>query len=245
MNLKNKTILITGGTSGIGLAAVPYFLNEGMKVIVCGRNERKNNEAQKMFPEITVLNCDITVENEVYVLYQLIKSIGSIDILYHNAATIHPHSLTGKDVYTKGLDEMNTNYLAVLRLNDYFMEMLMQRKEAAIIHTTSAVAYVPISFLATYSAGKAALHSYTQSLRHHLQNIQSSIRIFELMPPTVDTEPTKAFNTEKISPQKVVEVLIQSLRQNRFTIHVEKVKMLYFLHRLLPSKTFAILNKQL
>lgn len=78
MTLKDKTILITGGSSGIGLEAIQHFLNEGVKVIICGRNTEKNNLVRKNYENVVVIECDITDENEVYLLHLLIASIGGL-----------------------------------------------------------------------------------------------------------------------------------------------------------------------
>jgi uncharacterized oxidoreductase len=245
MILKNKTILITGGSSGIGLEAIQHFLNEGMKVIVCGRNAEKNNFVRQHYKNVAVIECDITNENEVYLLHQLVSSIGGIDILYNNAAAINMFELTTNNqrVFQYAENEINTNYLATVRLNSFFMDMLSQRKEGAIIHTTSAVAYVPISYISTYSSSKAALQSYTMSLRRQLKKAKSSVKVFELIPPTVDTEVTKEFKGQKVSTTTVAKALIKGLKNDTFTIRVTIVKMLYYINRFFPSVAYRMLNK--
>lgn len=245
MELRNKTILITGGSSGIGLAAIPHFLNEGMRVMICGRNTDKNNLVRKNFPQVLVFDCDITRENELYLLHGLISSIGGIDILYNNAAVIHVHDLIkdNKNSFDFASDEMSTNYLAIIRLNTLFLEMLQQKTDAAIINTTSAVAYVPAAFIPTYSGSKAALHSYTISLRQQLQKANSTVKVFELIPPTVDTTSTKNFKGKKVSTETVVKALLKGLKKNNFTIHVSIVKMLYFINRFFPSLAYKIINQ--
>jgi uncharacterized oxidoreductase len=246
MQLKNKTILITGGSSGIGLAAIEPFLQQGMKVIVCGKNTEKNNFVRSQYPSVTVIDCDIKDEGEVDVMYHLITATGGIDILYNNAAVINVLDMTqkGTEMVACAADEIQTNYLAVVRLNSLFMPLLQSRAEAAIINTTSAVAYVPIHFIPTYSSSKAALQSYTISLRYQLQKMNSSIKVFELIPPTVDTAVTKNFNGPKISTEKVVTTLIKGLKNNTFTIRVSMVKTLYGLHRFLPGLAYKLLNRK-
>jgi uncharacterized oxidoreductase len=245
MKLKDKTILITGGSSGIGLEAIQHFLNEGMKVIICGRNTEKNNLVRQNYKDVVVIECDITDENEVYLLHQLVSSIGGIDILYNNAAVINMFDLVSNNqsAFKYAENEINTNYLAAIRLNSYFMDMLQQRKEAAIIHTTSAVTYVPISFISTYSSSKAALQSYSISLREQLKKAKSRVKVFELIPPTVDTAVTKNFKGQKISTVTVVKALIKGLKNDTFTIRVSVVKMLYYINRFLPSVAYGMLNK--
>lgn len=148
-----------------------------------------------------------------------------------------------QNVFTYAENEINTNYLATIRLNSIFMNMLQQRKEAAIIHTTSAVAYVPIGFISTYSSSKASLHSYTISLRQQLKKAKSGVKVFELIPPTVDTAVTKNFKGQKISAATVVKALIKGLKNDTFTIRVSVVKMLYYINLFLPSVAYKMLNK--
>lgn len=245
MKLKNKTILITGGSSGIGYESIKHFLSEEMKVIVCGRNTDKNNFVRKNYPNVTVIDCNINDDNEVYRMHQLIASIGGIDILYNNAAVINVFDLVidNQKSLAFAQDEINTNYLAIIRLNSVFLEMLQKRNEAAIINTTSAVAYVPITFISTYSSSKSALHSYTISLRQQLGKSGINIKVFELIPPTVDTAVTKDFQGEKVSTETVVKALIKGLKNDTFTIRVTIVKILNYINRFLPSVAYKMLNK--
>jgi uncharacterized oxidoreductase len=245
MKLKNKTILITGGSSGIGLEAVAHCLNEGMKVIVCGRNTAKNNLVRQKYKTVTVIDCDITDENEVYLMYQLIAGAGGIDILYNNAAVINMYGLLtdNKNTVTFAADEMAVNYTAVIRLNSLFMDMLLMREEAAIIHTTSAAATVPVSFIATYCSSKAALQSYTVSLRHELKKAVSRIKVFELIPPVTDTEAVKEFKGKKVSTSTVVKALIKGLKNDTLTIRVTVAKLLYYINRFFPGAAHKMINQ--
>ena len=158
MQLKGKTVLITGGSSGIGLESIKHFLAEGMRVIVCGRDGLKLQQAKSKFPSIATVSCDITKEEDVNLLYQLVMSSGGIDILYQNAGVVNVHLLAEQTATAFATKEIETNYFAAVRLTSLFLPELAKRKEAAIIFTTSAVAYLPAAFVPTYSASKAALH---------------------------------------------------------------------------------------
>lgn len=245
MKLQNKSILITGGSSGIGLEAVKAFLKLDMSVIVAGKNREKNNKLKKEYPEVTIIHCDIRDSDEIYAVHRLVEKIGGIDVLYNNAAFIKPQIITDSDEEfpMHAQNEINTNYLAVVQLIHLFLPMLKQRKEAAIINTTSAVAEVPAIFIPTYSASKAALSSYTISLREQLRRSGSNIKVFELIPPTVDTEVTRDFDAPKISTKNVVNALIIGIQKDCYTIRVKAAKTLYYLHRALPQMAFRILNR--
>lgn len=191
MNIKGKTILITGGGSGIGLEAAKQFLQIGAKVIITGRNQKKLEEAEKAYPLLTTIKSDVSKAEEVQDLYEQIKRLGGIDILYNNAGVGVPPLNWGiaSDKHIEGaVYEMEVNHFGVVRLNNLFIDMLKTRKEAAIINTTSILSIVPSILEATYSASKTALAFYTKSLRKHLQIIESNVKVFELLPPLVDTD---------------------------------------------------------
>jgi uncharacterized oxidoreductase len=244
MNLQGKRILITGGTSGIGLESVQHFLAQGMTVMVCGRNGTKLQAVKRQFPKVVTISCDITVENELHLLYRLIMNNGGIDILYHNAGIVHINNMVENPVESGNIAqrEMETNYLAVLRLTSMFLPHLQKRSEPALIFTTSAVAYLPAAFIPTYSASKAALHSYIQSLRYQLKQSKSHLAVVELIPPTVDTEATQKLTTKKVTSSEVIKELIKGLRRNRETIRVSIAKPFYWIQRFFPFLAFKILN---
>jgi uncharacterized oxidoreductase len=245
MNIKNKTILITGAGSGIGLEAIKHFLEEGCKVIICGRNNEKLVAAKKQYPSISAIQSDLSKEEDVVALHKQIKAEGGIDILYNNAAVINFYDVASnsKNYSSTVKSEIDNNFLAVVRLIELFLPDLQTKSEAAIINTTSVVAYLPAGGVAGYSASKAALHSYTLSLRSQLVKSKSNIKVFELFPPTVDTEAVKDFDTKKIPPSKVVTELIKGLKNDKYNINVDIAKMFYFISRFAPSVAFKMLNK--
>ncbi|GAE83523.1 SDR family oxidoreductase [Bacteroides reticulotermitis] len=203
MDLKGKTILITGGGSGIGLEAARQFLHLGLKVIITGRNQEKLDAAKKAYPALIAVKSDVAKAEDAEALYEQVKRLGGIDILYNNAGVgVPPLNLgVANDRHVEGaLYEMEVNYLGVvIRLNNLFMDMLKSRKQAAIINTSSILSIVPSILEATYSASKTALAFYTKSLRKHLQIIGSDVKVFELLPPLVDTDMVTDRNDKKIS----------------------------------------------
>ncbi len=241
MQLKGKTVLITGGASGIGLEAAKQFLANGASVIITGRNQVKLNEAKKLYPAITAIKSDVSDAGDAQKLFNQIKQLGGIDILYNNAGVLTgPLNLgiTNDQHFEDAAYEMNVNYLGVIRLNNLFMDMLRSRKESAIINTTSILSYVPALLEATYSASKVALQFYTKALRKHLQILNSNLKVFELLPPVVATEMTADRNDKKITTVELVKALIAGLKKDQLTIRVGDTKALYILNRLFPKNGF-------
>ena len=245
MNLKDKTILITGGGSGIGLEAAKQFLQIGAKVIISGRNQDKLDAAKKAYPTLTTIQSDAGNEADAYALFEKVNELGGIDILYNNAGVgVHPKNLgVASDNHLKGAEyELQVNYLGVIRLNNLFVEMLKSRKESAIINTTSILSMVPSMLEATYSASKSALAFYTRSLRGHLEILGANVKVFELLPPLVDTDMVADRDDKKISPEQLVKGLIKGLEKNQYTIRVGDSKLIYVLNRFFPKLTFGLIN---
>lgn len=245
MELKGKTILITGGASGIGLEAAKQFLEIGAKVIITGRNQDKLDKAKKLYPELTAIKSDLASPADAELLYGRIKEWGGIDILYNNAGVLVPPSNLGKadDKHAESAAyEMEINYLGVIRINNIFMDMLKSRKEAAIINTTSILSMVPSLIEATYSSSKVALAFYTVSLREHMRIIGSSLKIFELVPPLVATEMTAERNDKKITSEEMAKGLIKGLQGDVYTIRVGDAKIFDPIRRFFPKLAFKIIN---
>lgn len=245
MELKGKTILITGGASGIGLEAAKQFLEIGAKVIITGRNQERLDAAKKKYPNLTAIKSDVSLEEDAQLLFNTVSQMGGIDILYNNAAVlVSPLNLgvVNEKHTSNAAYEMDVNYLGVIRLNTIFMNMLKSRRETAIINTTSILSMVPSLIEATYSSSKVALAFYTISLREHLKIIGSTVKIFELIPPLVATDMTAERNDKKISTEEMVKGLINGLQKNQYTIRVGDAKIINLIRRFFPKIAFALVN---
>ena len=245
MDLKNKTILITGGGSGIGLESAKQLLHVGAKVIITGRNQSKLDYAKKLYPTLIAIQSDASKEDDANNLYKKVEDLGGIDILYHNAGVcVQPLNLgmPNNDHLKGAIYEMEVNYFGVIRLNNLFMDMLKSRKESAIIHTTSILSIVPSAIEATYSSSKTALAFYVQSLRKHMQIINSTLKIFELIPPLVNTDMVNDRDDKKISPTQLISELIYGLEKDKYTIRVGNSKVIYLLNRLFPKMAYSLIN---
>ncbi len=246
MELKGKTILITGGSAGIGLEAAKQFVTEGAKVIITGRDQQKLDLAKKTHPSITTIKSDVSRKEAAEALYNEIEQLGGIDILYNNAGIMNGQDnlgISSEKHFEKAAAEINTNYLGIILLNNLFMDMLKSRKEAAIINTSSILSYTPSILVPTYSASKAAVRFYTEALREHLLFIRSNVKVFEILPPLVKTNMSEGMDGNSITPDILITGLIKGLKSDTFTIRVGDTKAIYVLNRFFPKLAHKLVNK--
>ncbi|PAF19931.1 SDR family oxidoreductase [Terribacillus saccharophilus] len=191
MDLNGNTILITGGASGIGFAFAERFLQAGSQVIVCGRRESKLEEAKDKHPELITRVCDVSVEEERLALLEWVKKEHSeVNVLVNNAGiqqrfnVLEANSVNDWAYYNK---EISANIEAPFHLSMLFAPFFASRgKKAAIMNVTSGLAFTPMAIAPIYSATKAALHSFTMSLR--LQLAETEVEVIEVAPPAVNTD---------------------------------------------------------
>jgi len=187
MKTTGNTVLITGGTSGIGKGFAEELVQRGNTVIICGRREDRLQEIQSSFPQIVTTMCDLSVVEEREALFQWsVETFPELNMLINNAGIQLPCDMTREVDIVKVNQEIELNLTAPIHLASLFAEHFTRSNEAAVINISSGLAFVPIAFMAVYCATKAAIHSITMSLRHQLKN--TSVRVFEIVPPSVDTE---------------------------------------------------------
>ena len=186
MQITGNTILITGGGSGIGRALAEAFHVAGNQVIIAGRRKQMLDEATAANPGMKSAVLDIEDAGGIKLLAaELVKSYPALNAVFHSAGIMRPEILV--DGETADAEEMvTTNLLGPLRLNAALLPHLLKQARATIMTVSSGLAFVPLAMTPTYCATKAAIHSYTQSLRYQLQN--TSVQVLELAPPYVQTE---------------------------------------------------------
>jgi len=243
MVLSNNTILITGGSSGIGLELAGVLIQKGNTVIICGRSEDKLKQARQQYPELHIFKCDISVRKEREKLYGWVRAhYPECNILINNAAVTHKANFYAeRQAMEKATYEVETNFLAPLALTKLFLPLLEQHKNAKLIYITTGLVYTPRTVYLTYCATKAALHSFIQTLR--VQLAQVPVGIIEVLMPAVDTpfhegDPPKI----AISVEKAVEETVRKIEKGQTEIKVAGTKILYFLARLAPSIAFRKIN---
>ncbi|HEY1407059.1 MAG TPA: SDR family oxidoreductase [Spirochaetota bacterium] len=187
MQTTGNTIIITGGTSGIGLGFAELFMRLGNTVIVCGRREDRLDAIRERHPEIITQVCDVTITDHRKAFSEwVIENHPSANILLNNAGIQLATDLTHPAELDKVWREIETNLVAPVHFSSLFAQHFMKYETSAIINISSGLAFAPLAFMPIYCATKAAVHSFTLSLRHQLSG--SSVRVFEIIPPSVDTE---------------------------------------------------------
>jgi uncharacterized oxidoreductase len=188
MIYQNRTILITGGATGIGFALAERFVRANNKVIVCGRREAALAEARARVPGLHTMRADVSNAPErVALVERVTREHPELDVLVNNAGVQnHPPPLTEAQDWSQHAHEIETNLGAPMHLAMLFMPHLLSRPEAAILNVSSGLAFTPIAGVATYCATKAALHSFSLSLRAALTHTRVSV--VEIIPPAVNTE---------------------------------------------------------
>lgn len=190
MKLSGNTILITGGSAGIGLAFAERFLKAGNKVIVCGRREHVLQNAKEKFPDLITRVCNLDIESERAALFDWVtENYPEVNVLVNNAGIQQRFNVlkaNAKNDWSYFNKEITTNIEAPFHLSMLFAPYFAAKEEAAIINVTSGLAFTPFVIAPIYSATKAALHSFTMSLRHQLS--ETSVEVIEIAPPAVNTD---------------------------------------------------------
>lgn len=244
MKTSQNTVLVIGGTAGIGLEIVKQLTALNNHVIVTGRNTARLESALIGLKNITAIPFDVSKTNEVDNLVERIsKNFPNLNMVINNAGRAIVYNLADEnnDSFANAKDEMLTNYLSIVRLNQKLLPILKEQADAAIVNVSSIVAYVPGITLPTYAASKAALHSYTTSLRLSLEH--TSVKVFELMPPLVDTEFSKEIGGHNgIKPSVVADEFIAALAKDDYEIRVGDTAKIYDLFRQSPVDALNIMN---
>ncbi len=247
--MKN-TVLITGGSSGIGLAIAKKFLEYKYNVVVTGRNLSKLEKVKADLPSIHIEHSDVTNEDDVKALaLKMEQSFGGIDVLFNNAGIMNLID-AGSDVnqLDRQFTEIEINFNAPIRMLHYFLPQLKKSEKGTVINTSSGLAYVPFTQAPTYSGTKAALHFWTMAIRPQLK--PHEIRVVELLPPVVDTPLAHGADIAEddilkpMPPQKMADIFWKDFMNGKDEITPGISKLLKLMSRLAPKFIFKQLNKQ-
>lgn len=242
MRLNDHTILITGGTSGIGLELVRQFYAHGNQIIVASRNSDKLNQLQTEFPRVITLVCDLADRKSVRKLLEhCLNTYPELNILINNAGIQYNYSWAEEeDGFSKISKETRVNLISPMHLVYGLLPGLMKQKEAAIINVSSALAFHPKKSAPVYCASKAGIHNFSKSIRYQLKG--SNVKVFEIIPPLVDTPMTEGRGTGKMSPKTLAEEFMKNFKRNKYESYIGKAKLLRLIGRIIPRAADNILK---
>ena len=237
MNLSNRTILITGGSAGIGLAFALKFAELGNEVIVTGRRQKVLEDVKARHPKLHTIQSDVADPAQIAALAARVKAdFPKLDVLMNNAGIMLYKNLRAPATDLAGLmAEVNINLGGVITTTAAFIDILTANK-GTVINVSSALAFVPLPAAPIYSATKAAIHSYTQSLRFQLE--ESGVEVIELMPPGVKTDMTTELaegGVTVITTEELVKQSFVALKTGAPEIRPGQSKQLAFMRRLAPD----------
>jgi uncharacterized oxidoreductase len=223
MRTSGNTVLITGGGSGIGLALTETLVRRGNRVIICGRRRNRLRAAQARVPGIHCRVCDISNARSRQALVDWVLSeFKQLNLLVNNAGIQRQvNFLMGPRDLCEADEEIGTNLIAPIHLSAQLLPQLRRKKEAAIVNISSGLAYTPLAVVPVYCATKAAVHSWSLSLRYQLRD--TSVRVFEVAPPMVATELAGRRNREEdgeyvMSAEAVAIGIVDALERSQYEI---------------------------
>jgi uncharacterized oxidoreductase len=242
MKLTGNTIVITGGSSGIGLELAKVLIEKKNKVIICGRSQEKLDQAKELFPSLQIFQCDLSIQTERERFSDwVVGNHPDCNILINNAAIVHKTSFfADENIIEKAEKEIQTNFMAPLALTKLFMP-LVQKNRLKVIFVTTGLVYAPKAAYPVYCATKAGLHSFIHTLR--LQLNHEPLDIYEVLMPAVDTP----FHQGKvpamaISCEKAVDEMLIKLEKGQKEIKIGGVKILSIISRIVPSLAVKLVN---
>jgi len=246
MKLQGNTILLTGGSAGIGLALAKEFVALGNKVIVTGRNADKLEAARSEVPALETIQSDAADPEAVSALAaQVQERFPEMNVLVNNAGVFIPRNHTGPTEDLVGLTaELDINLAGPIRMVSVFINQLKANR-GTIVNVSSGLAFVPIQLSPVYCATKAALHSYTVTLRQQLK--REGVEVVELMPPAVHTDLTAGMPEDGdfkiITTEQLVKETFKGLRAGREEIRPGQANQLYWMSRIAPGFINAQIEK--
>jgi uncharacterized oxidoreductase len=249
MKLSGNTILITGGSSGIGLELAKSLIKLGNKVIITGRDAARLKQAKESFPGLECIQSDAGKLTDIEELHRRVTSdFPDANILINNAGIMKKVNLHHAADDLPGLvEEIDVNLMSQIRMAAKFIPHLKTKKSAAIVNNSSALAFIPFPIVPVYCATKAGIHAFTQCLRVQLKN--TNIKVFELLPPATRTPIMDWVVRESGNgiPQMPVEDMvretIKALKQDRLEICPGPANLLKIVSRIAPNLIFSQMVK--
>lgn len=229
----NQVVLITGGTSGIGLALAEAYIQQGAQVAVCGRSVPALKQFSLAYPDALAIKADVTISDARSAMLDAIADrFGRLDVLVNNAGTfVERDFAAGRDA-TQGLEqEVALNLTAPIQLTGEVLHRWPS--PVAIVFVTSGYALVSPARAPTYGAVKAGLHGFAEGLRRQLAS--KGTHVLELLPPLTDTPMNASVTGKKLAPAEVAAVTLKALARRQPMALPGPTKLLPMLLRIAPK----------
>lgn len=245
MQLSKHKIIITGATRGIGLALVKKFHGLGNEIVAVARNKELLDSLQQQLKGVSIIQADLANKESLDNLIAELKTNHADANILMNNAGIQVNFNDANFGYEpqridEWKDEININFTSPLELTHSLIPTLMQNENPTIVNVSSVLAVVPKKSAPIYCATKAGLHIFTKALRYEYEN--TKLKIFEILPPLVDTDMTKGRGKGKVAPDQLVKEFLKSFKADRYEVNIGKTKILRFLQRVLPKVADGILK---
>ncbi|KAB5488917.1 SDR family oxidoreductase [Flagellimonas hadalis] len=245
MKATGNTILITGGSSGIGFALAKRFLDLDNKVIITGRNKEKLQRIKALYPTIECFPGDLTDKNSLDELVFFIEQNHfDLNVLVNNAAVQHNYQFSEEQNLLYKVDyEISTNLTAPIKLTALLLPLLLRNKNSAVINVGSGLFIAPKKTAPVYCATKSAIHSFSKTLRYQLE--ETNIKVFEIIPALIDTPMTEGRGKSKLTPEQLVDEFMHNFRSDKLESYIGKTKLLKLINRLSPKLSDRIMKNGL
>ncbi len=248
MKLEARTILITGGTSGIGFELAKQLLARRNVVIITGRDERKLAQTEAALPGVQTLSSDISKVDDIQALLRRIQTeFPACDTLINNAGIMRNLNMNQPRSLTDVTQEININLNGPVQMVQEFLPHLKSKPNALIVNVSSGLAYIPFPLSPVYSASKAGLHAFTRCLRVQLKG--TKVAVVELAPPLVETKlSTDGFESEMkgqkgMAAHVLAQKAIAGIEAGKLEVRPGLSNVLYLMSRLIPSLPFGQMAK--
>ncbi len=246
MRLTNHLVLVTGGATGIGLALARALAARGNRVAICGRRPEALAAAVETTPSLVPIRCDLGETGQLtHLVDEVRERLGGLSLLVNNAGIQLNYDFT-REPARRILDyvdaELAVNLGGLAKATALFLPLLRQAGEAAIVNVSSGLGLVPKKSAPVYCATKAGVHVFTKALRWQLQDARTGVRVFEVLPPLVNTAMTEGRGSGKLRPDEVAEAALRGMAADRWEIAVGKVRILRLVDRLSPRLAERILR---
>lgn len=240
-----NTVLITGGSSGIGLALAKNFSALKNKVIITGRDTLKLGSIKKEHPEMITFAGDLTNRDSLDELVLFIEQQHpGLNILINNAAVQYNYSFVEALNLTYKIDyEISTNLTVPVKLTGLLLPLLQKNKDSAVVNVSSGLFIAPKQSASVYCATKAAIHSFSKTLRYQLEN--SDTKVFEIIPALIDTPMTEGRGKSKLTPEDLVDEFMRNFKADKYESYIGKTKLLKLINRLSPGLADKIMKNGL